>query len=72
MEFVVHRFDAANAQQVLQAEERVTAARLVHLPISGAANLASQLEALLVALREEGSINEINRMIQSHGRNELI
>jgi hypothetical protein len=64
MEFVVHRFDAANAQGA-PSGRKVTAARLV-LPISGAANLASQLEALLLALREEGSINEI-MMIQSHG-----
>jgi len=53
MEFVVNRFDPPDASRPLPAGRKVTASRLV-LPLGGAANLASQLEALLAAIRSEG------------------
>lgn len=53
MEFVVNRFDAPDASRAPPGGKKVTAARLV-LPLSGAANLASQLEAILDAIRSDG------------------
>jgi hypothetical protein len=58
MEFVVNRFDPPDASRALPAGRKVTAARLV-LPLSGAANLASQLESLLAAIRSEGGSEAI-------------
>jgi len=63
MEFVVHRFDRPS--EGVPSGRKVTAARLV-LPMSGAANLASQLDALLAALREQDATDDI-MLIQSHG-----
>ena len=57
MEFVVHRFDPPNAKGV-PSGRKVTAARLV-LPLSGALNLASQLESLIAALSKQGAIREV-------------
>jgi hypothetical protein len=67
MEFVVHRFDKPDAQGV-PSGRKVTAARLV-LPLSGAANLASQLQALLAALSEQGAMSEIMMIQTSEGMN---
>ena len=51
MEFVVNRFDPPNAKGVPNGR-KVTAVRLV-LPFAGASNLASQLNALIAAIKEE-------------------
>jgi hypothetical protein len=63
MEFVVNRLDPANSH-VAATGRKVTAARLV-LPIAGVMNLASQLNALLAALGEQGALNEVT-LVQSH------
>jgi hypothetical protein len=62
MEFVVHRF-APPQDNGKANNKKVTAVRLV-IPLGGAINLASQLNAMIGALEQQGAIGEV-RFVQS-------
>ncbi len=67
MEFVVHRFSGPMANGKT-GKLKVTAVRLV-IPLGGAINLTTQLNAMMGALEQQGAIGEVTFLPPTGGLN---